>query len=203
MSDATTTKTPAEPTFKNIREKLLYIQQNIRVNKNRGKGHDAKAGVTYEFRNAEDIFENVKPPNAATNTVTRVNVVPQVIGPDVALDVRCVKKDDYGNETFVVLSGPRFAAVATAYLMDCDSDDVIESASFAFIDAWRKGQTEPEKLCGSADSYASKYALAHLYALDNCRIPDADDESNARQPEPKNNQPTPKTAEKKPDGFDF
>ena len=190
------------PTFKNLREKLLYIQQNIRVNKNRGKGHDVKAGVTYEFRNAEDIFENVKPLCAETRTAVRVNVVPQVIGPDVALDVKCVKKDDYGGETFAVLSGPRFAAVATAYLMDCDSDAEISSASFAFIDAWRKGQTEPEKLCGSADSYASKYALAHLFALDNNR--DADMESNERQLEKPNTKLQPKaTTTQAAAGFDF
>lgn len=193
MSDA-----PAQ--MKNLREKLDYIQQNLQVLKQRGKGHDPKAGVTYEFRNAEDILQRAKPLAHEVRAVIRINVVPQVIGPEVPVEVRCVRKDEYGNETFVALTGPRFAAVATAYLMDLDSDAEISSASFAFIDSWRKGQTEPEKLSGSADSYASKYALGHLFALDNNK--DADMESNERTPDAKP-PAAPAQTPAKSTGFDF
>ena len=179
----------------NIRAKLAYIQQRLRVNKDRGKGHDDRAGVTYEFRNAEDILEKVKPLAEEVKALVVLDVKPEVIGPQVPVDVRSVqsKTDQYNTktETFVAISGPRFAAVATAYLLDCETTDEVHATSFAFIDPWRKGQTEPEKLCGSADSYASKYALGHLFALDNNR--DADMESNERQPEPQ-----PKPQPKKP-----
>lgn len=204
-AEATTTEQATPQGRMHIRAKLAYIQQRLRVNKDRGKGHDNRAGVTYEFRNAEDILEKAKPIAAEVNAVVVLDVKPLVVGPEVPVDVRTVqsKTDDYGNktDTYVAVSGPRFAAVATAYLLDCETDDEIHASSFAFIDPWRKGQTEPEKLCGSADSYASKYALGHLFALDNNR--DADMESNERNPENNKPQPKPQTAAKKPDGFDF
>ena len=60
-AEATTAEKPTTERPTNIRAKLAYIQQRLRVNKDRGKGHDDRAGVTYEFRNAEDILEKVKP----------------------------------------------------------------------------------------------------------------------------------------------
>lgn len=177
MSDNPGIVTKADQAM-NIHAKLAYIQANLRVNKNRGKGHDANAGVSYEFRNAEDILEAVKQYTPDLNCRVDVTVVPEVIGPSVPVEIRVVGKDRYGADIFAMISGPRFAAVATAIFTDNATGDTIERKSFAFIDAWRKGQTEPEKLCGSADSYASKYALMHLLALDNNR--DADMESNER-----------------------
>ena len=165
-----------------IHAKLLAIQKRLKVTKDRGKGHNPNAQVTYEYRNAEDILEAVKPLCAEVGAVVTVDVVPMVIGEGVPVDIREVKsggKDRYGNAiapTVAMISGPRFAAVATAWLTDTATGAAVSASSFAFIDAWRKGQTEPEKLCGSADSYASKYALGHLFALDNNR--DADMESD-------------------------
>jgi hypothetical protein len=159
-----------------IREKLLTIQKRLRVTKDRGKGHNPAAQVTYEYRNAEDIFEAVKPFCAELGVYVKVDVVPKVVGESVPVEIRVVGKDKYGNEQFAMISGPRFAAVATASLIDVETGERESATSFAFIDSWRKGQTEPEKLCGSADSYASKYALGHLFALDNNR--DADMESD-------------------------
>jgi hypothetical protein len=169
-----------------IRAKLLAIQTRLRVTKDRGKGHNPNAQVTYEYRNAEDILEAVKPLCAEYGCVVTVDVVPAVIGESAPVEIREVKaggKDKYGNAiapTVAMISGPRFAAVATAILADCATGETVSARSFAFIDAWRKGQTEPEKLCGSADSYSSKYALGHLFALDNNR--DADMESDLRNP---------------------
>ncbi|MBQ1428552.1 MAG: ERF family protein [Kiritimatiellae bacterium] len=159
-----------------IRAKLLAIQTKLRVTKDRGKGHNPNAQVTYEYRNAEDILEAVKPLCAEVGAVVTVDVVPKVIGEAVPVKIEVVGKDKYKNDILAMLSGPRFVAVATATLSDCATGESVSASSFAFVDAWRKGQTEPEKLCGSADSYASKYALGHLFALDNNR--DADMESD-------------------------
>lgn len=167
-----------------IRAKLLAVQLKLRVTKDRGKGHNPYAQVTYEYRNAEDILEAVKPLCAEVGAVVTVDVVPQLIGEGVPVDVRAVGKDKFKNDVLAMLSGPRFAAVATASFADCVTGEAVRASSFAFVDAWRKGQSEPEKLCGSADSYASKYALGHLFALDNNR--DADMESDgAGVPAPK------------------
>ena len=173
-----------EKATRTIRAKLLAIQTKLRVTKDRGKGHNPNAQVTYEYRNAEDILEAVKPLCAELGAVVTVDVEPMVVGEGVPVEIKTVGKDKYGNELFALISGPRFAAVATAKLTDTASGECVAAKSFAFVDAWRKGQTEPEKLCGSADSYASKYALGHLFALDNNR--DADMESDSATPAPAN-----------------
>ena len=170
----------------NINYKLLYIQGNMRVAKNRGKGHTENAQVTYEYRNAEDILEAAKPLCAKVGAVLTIDVVPMIVGEAVQEDVREVKaapRDAKGNAvgapTYARAFGPRFVAMATAILADCETGKAVSCRAFAEIDFWRKGQTEPEKLCGSADSYASKYALGHLFALDNNR--DADMESDLQK----------------------
>ena len=188
-----------EKAARTIHAKLASIQKRLRVTKDRGKGHNPNAQVTYEYRNAEDILEAVKPLCAEIGTVVTIDVVPQLIGEAVPVEIKVVGKDKYKNDILAMLSGPRFAAVATARLTDTTTGESVTATSFAFIDAWRKGQTEPEKLCGSADSYASKYALGHLFALDNNR--DADMESDGA-----NNgasAPTTQDAGPLPDGCDF
>ena len=110
---------------------------------------------------------------------------------------KVVGKDKYKNDILAMLSGPRFVAVATATLSDCATGESVSASSFAFVDAWRKGQTEPEKLCGSADSYASKYALGHLFALDNNRDADMESDGNGASA------PKPQDAGPLPDGCDF
>ena len=188
-----------EKAARTIHAKLAAIQKRLRVTKDRGNGHNPNAQVTYEYRNAEDILEAVKPLCAEIGTVVTIDVVPQLIGEAVPVEIKVVGKDKYKNDILAMLSGPRFAAVATARLTDTTTGESVTATSFAFVDAWRKGQTEPEKLCGSADSYASKYALGHLFALDNNR--DADMESDGT-----NNgasAPTPQDAGPLPDGCDF
>lgn len=191
--------TEIEKAARTIHAKLAVIQKRLRVNKDRGKGHNPNAQVSYEYRNAEDILEAVKPLCVEIGAVVTVDVVPQLIGEAVPVEIKVVGKDKYKNDILAMLSGPRFAAVATAKLTDTATGESVSAKSFAFVDAWRKGQTEPEKLCGSADSYASKYALGHLFALDNNR--DADMESDGA-----NNgasAPTPQDAGPLPDGCDF
>lgn len=149
--------------------KMKYIQQKLKVNKSRGKGHDANAQVTYEYRNSEDILEAVKPLCDEVDAYVKIEVFPLMLGTEAAPEVRSVGKDKYGNEILALVSGPRFVASARSFLVDCVTGESVHAESFAAIDFWRKGQTEPEKLSGSADSYATKYALQHLFALDNGR----------------------------------
>ena len=186
-----------EKAARTIRAKLLAIQTKLRVTKDRGKGHNPNAQVTYEYRNSEDILEAVKPLCAEVGAVVTVDVVPKVIGESVPVEIKVVGKDKYKNDILAMLSGPRFVAVATATLSDCATGESVSASSFAFVDAWRKGQTEPEKLCGSADSYASKYALGHLFALDNNRDADMESDGNGASA------PKPQAAGPLPDGYDF
>ena len=186
-----------EKAARTIHAKLAVIQKRLRVTKDRGKGHNPNAQVTYEYRNAEDILEAVKPLCAEIGTVVTIDVVPQLIGKAVPVEIKVVGKDKYKNDILAMLSGPRFVAIATATLSDCATGESVSASSFAFVDAWRKGQTEPEKLCGSADSYASKYALGHLFALDNNRDADMESDGNGADA------PKPQDAGPLPDGCDF
>ena len=188
-----------EKAARTIHAKLAAIQKRLRVNKDRGKGHNPNAQVSYEYRNAEDILEAVKPLCAEIGAVVTIDVVPQIVGESVPVEIKVVGKDKYKNDILAMLSGPRFAAVATARLTDTATGESVTATSFAFVDAWRKGQTEPEKLCGSADSYASKYALGHLFAIDNNR--DADMESDGATNGA--SAPTQQDAGPLPDGCDF
>lgn len=160
--------------------KLFYIQQHLKVGKNRGKGHGGTVG--YEYRNAQDILEGAKPYLAETLTVVKVDVQPEMLGIGTPTEIRSVGKDKYGNEILVRLFGPRFVARAEATLIDAVTGAEVSARSFVEIDCWRKGQTEPEKLSGSSDSYSSKYALAHLFGLDDGK--DADSEGDNAQPAP-------------------
>ena len=186
-----------EKAARTIHAKLAAIQKRLRVTKDRGKGHNPNAQVSYEYRNAEDILEAVKPLCAEIGAVVTIDVVPQLIGEAVPVEIKVVGKDKYKNDILAMLSGPRFVAVATATLSDCATGESVSASSFAFVDAWRKGQTEPEKLCGSADSYASKYALGHLFALDNNRDADMESDGNGASA------PKPQDAGPLPDGCDF
>ena len=187
-----------EKSARTVHAKLAAVQLRLRVTKDRGKGHTPNAQVTYEYRNAEDILEAVKPLCAEVGAVVTVDVAPQLVGGEVPVEIRAVGKDKYKNDILAMLAGPRFAAVATARFTDTATGESVEARAFAFVDAWRKGQTEPEKLCGSADSYASKYALGHLFALDNNR--DADMEGDW----PDNDgTPPPQDAGPLPDGIGF
>lgn len=162
----------------NIHQKLAWVQNHIKVTKERGKGHDKGAGVSYEFRNAEDILMQSKVLCKIVDAHAEVDVTVQMLGVGAPVDVKCVGKDKYDNEQFAMVSGPRLVFFADAIFTDCETGEEIHRHSAAEKDWWRKGQTEPEKLSGSTDSYASKYALQHLFALDNNR--DADMLSNER-----------------------
>jgi len=184
-----------EPRTWNIWQKMFFVQQNLKVGKNRGKGHGGTVG--YEYRNTQDIIEGAKPLMARVGAILNVHVFPDMIGACAAVDARAIGKDKYGNEITARVFGPRFVARARALFIDIETGGEIVAESFAEIDFRRAGQTEPEKLCGSADSYASKYALAHLFGLDDGKDADSENDGNRASAQPAavrkpNNTPTPK-----------
>ena len=166
--------------YRNVWCKLGYVQQRLKVGKNRGKDHGGAVG--YNYRNAQDILEAVKPLLLEVGAIVNVSVTPDVIGIGTPVDVRVVGKDKHGNDILARIFGPRFVARAKATFIDCLTGESVSAESFAEIDAWRKGQAEPEKLSGSADSYSSKYALAHLFGLDDGK--DADSEGDKAEEQP-------------------
>lgn len=136
----------------NIYEKLNYVQNNLKVPKNRRASFGGKNG--YNYRSCEDILEAVKP----LNEVARLNL--------------------RLNDDIDVKNGLTFVK-AIAILSDLDSDAVITSTGFAQI-ATDKKTMDIAQMTGSASSYARKYALNGLYAIDDSQDIDSMDHSEKK-----------------------
>lgn len=110
----------------------------------------------YNFRNLEDILTAIKP-------LLKENLL--VIG----------LSDD------VVLIGDRYYVKSTATLTDCETTESISVSSLAREEEVKK-KYDCSQLTGSASSYARKYALNGLFAIDDNK--DADTTNNKeKEPE--------------------
>ena len=110
------------------------------------KGHYNNFGK-YSYRSCEDILEAVKP------------LLDKY-------DVAIVIKDD------IVLVGDRFYVKATATLIDSDTGETVETSAFARESADKKGM-DSSQVTGATSSYARKYALNGLFAIDDNKDADA------------------------------
>ena len=97
----------------------------------------------YSYRSCEDILEGLK---AVMPKGCFVNIVDEVI-----------------------MVGERYYIKATAEF--CDGDTTIKSSAFAREALTKKGMDEAQ-ITGSASSYARKYALNGLFAIDDNKDPD-------------------------------
>lgn len=104
----------------------------------------------------------------------------------------------------IVVIGNRTYVKAVAKLIDTESDGVVEVDGYAREDESQKGK-DVAQITGSCSSYARKYALNGLFALDDAKDADAlppvqqPAEKPAGSQKPANNakrQPTAKPAEK-------
>ena len=118
----------------------------IQQNLKAPKGQTNKFG-NYRYRSAEDILEAVKP----------------LCG---EYDCTLVLEDQ------LIHTGDRFYIEATAILGDNESKDAIDSKALARESESKKGMDDAQ-ITGSASSYARKYALNGLFAIDDTKDPDA------------------------------
>jgi hypothetical protein len=100
----------------------------------------------YNYRSCEDILEAVKPILKAKRLAMTV-------------------KDDVFN------IGDRFYIMATVTVYDCESDEKVTTTAYAREDADKKGM-DGSQITGSSSSYARKYALNGMFAIDDTK--DAD-----------------------------
>lgn len=128
----------------NIYEKLLNIQNELKVPKNQFN----KFG-NYNFRNCEDIMEAVKPLAMKYKAVLVVT-------------------------DKIVQIGDRFYVEATASLYDIETEieAYISNKSYAREENEKKGM-DGSQLTGSASSYARKYALNGLFNIDDTKDNDS------------------------------
>lgn len=108
----------------------------------------------YNYRNCEDILNALKPH---------------------LMKYKCVVllTDD------LVLVGDRFYIKATAKLVDAESNNTISVNAYAREEETKKGM-DSSQITGSASSYARKYALNGLFAIDDTK--DSDFTNNGKEP---------------------
>lgn len=101
----------------------------------------------YNYRSCEDILEGLKPLLA-----------------DVKATV--ILSDE------IIQIGDRYYLKATAKFIDCDSGEIVEVSSLAREDETKKGM-DLAQVTGSVSSYARKYALNGLFAIDDTKDSDS------------------------------
>lgn len=116
------------------------------------KGQYNKFG-NYAYRSCEDILEALKPLLAQTKTVLTL-------------------RDD------IEFIGDRYYLRAICTLHDAESGEKIENAAYARETDTKKGM-DAAQITGSVSSYARKYALNGLFAIDDTK--DSDTNENYKQ----------------------
>lgn len=123
----------------------------------------------YNYRNCESILEAIKP------FLKKHKVVLVVTD-----SVECI--------------GERFYIKATAKIIDSETGEFIENSAFAREPIDVKGMS-PAQVTGASSSYARKYALGGLLALDDNKDPDTDEYTETQN----NASASKKTTKKKDD----
>jgi hypothetical protein len=100
----------------------------------------------YSYRNCEDILEALKP---------LLNEVKAIV--------------NISDE--IILIGERYYVKATVKFIDAETGEVVEASAMAREEETKKGM-DASQLTGSTSSYARKYALNGLFAIDDTK--DAD-----------------------------
>lgn len=118
--------------------KLLYVQQNLKVPKNRRANFGGSRG--YNYRSLEDIFNAAKPLLNKARLILTVS--------DEIVEI--------GEASYVK---------AKAILIDIEGTGTISTIAYAQIATDKKGM-DVAQMTGSASSYARKYALNGLFAID-------------------------------------
>ena len=101
----------------------------------------------YSYRSCEDILEALKPLLAEVGAIVNVS-------------------DE------IKLIGNRFYVEATAMFLDCETGDSVVARASAREDETKKGM-DLAQVTGSVSSYARKYALNGLFAIDDNKDSDA------------------------------
>lgn len=115
----------------------------------------------YKFRNCEDIIEAVKPILKELNVILTLSDQVEYIG-------------------------NRYYIKAFATLSDCDTDQSYSVSALAREEETKKGM-DAAQITGSSSSYARKYALNGLFAIDDAKDPDTNENRKETQAAKNNN----------------
>lgn len=136
-----------------IWEKLLRVQVNLKVKKERYNNFGA-----FYYRTTEDILNALKP---------------------LLLEVRAVITF---NDTVEEISGSRYVK-STLYFTDVDPDGKQIMAVAYAREEDEKKKFDGAQLTGAASSYARKYALNAMFAIDDSTDPDVTNNGEDKEAE--------------------
>lgn len=136
--------------YSKLYNKLFYVQQNLKVPKDRRANFKTQGG--YNYRSLEDILNAAKPLLNESKLILTLSD-----------DIETI------NDTNFI------KAIAT--VIDIDGTGVISKVAYAQIATDKKGM-DVAQMTGSASSYARKYALNGLLAIDDSEDIDSMDHSN-------------------------
>ena len=154
-------------------EALLKIQQELKA----PKWQFNKFGG-YKYRSCEDILSAVKPLLEKYHVVLVMK--DEIIEFESNIDfVSDTSKD--GKTSHTEYHWPRFYVRATATLYSLDGKEIMSSSAFAREDQDKAGM-DGAQITGSASSYARKYALNGLFAIDDGVDPDSTNKWDAEKP---------------------
>ncbi len=119
----------------------------------------------YKYRSCEDIVEAVKP-------LLNEHGLILTMSDDVVEFGNYAHKKTTGNDV-VEISGSRIYIKATATVVDVVTGDKIEVTAMAREPEEKKGM-DCSQITGTASSYARKYALNGLFAIDDTKDADTD-----------------------------
>ena len=155
-----------EKTTKNIYDRLAEIQQSLKVPKNQ-----RNAFANFNYRSCEDILEAVKSLlKGLVLTLSDEIVYFKTDRDPIRMDV----VDSKGNKINEVFASDRFYIKATAKLTD--GKEIIPAEGWA-REAFDKKGMDDSQITGAASSYARKYALNGLFAIDDTKDADTDESS--------------------------
>lgn len=133
---------------KNVQEKLLDVQSALKAPKSQYNNFGK-----YAYRNAEDIVEAVKPLAKANRLL--LNLTDEVVA-----------------------IGGRVYIKATAIVTDVDNPaQCVVCSAYAREPEAKKGMDESQ-ITGAASSYARKYALNGLFAIDDTKDADSNNQGD-------------------------
>jgi hypothetical protein len=126
----------------------------------------------YNYRSAEDIVESAKPLLKENGLLMTLN-------------------DD------LVLVGDRFYVKATVTIIDVESGESITTSAFAREPEQKKGADESQ-VTGASSSYARKYAMNGMFAIDDTKDADTDEHKKTQdkvdsKPQPQQQKAVPKS----------
>ena len=155
----------------NLKEKLMNIQKELKAPKNQKNSFG-----NYNYRSCEDILEAVKPLLDKYKCVLTIQDELVVLGESNPLlySEQYYDKDLKKENTRNIITGyQRFYIKSKTILSDVESDESISNEAYAREEETKKGM-DASQITGAASSYARKYALNGLFAIDDTKDADTD-----------------------------